>query len=84
MVVWRPFVAMSKLTMIILLKLFLIAVSLFLVALLACRAVRNARRLNDGIEEYREELEAKGPGDPYAELAKLFEEQPKDKKVTGQ
>jgi hypothetical protein len=70
--------------MITLLELLLIAFGIIIVAFLVRKTLGNARRLDNGIEEYRKEKEANGPGNPYADLAKLLEERTKDKKVSGQ
>jgi hypothetical protein len=72
------------LCMIILLELLLIAIGLVVVALLVRKTLADSHRLDDGIEEYRKDKEANGPGNPYADLAKLLEETSKEKKVRGQ
>jgi len=59
-------------------KLVLIAVSLYLVAWLALRVVRNARRLDERIREYQEEQESKPLTDPYAALSELLSEKDKE------
>lgn len=70
--------------MITVLKLLAIAISLVIIAILVRRAMDNARRVDEGIAQYRKEKEANGPGNPYADLAQLLEERSKDKKVRGQ
>jgi hypothetical protein len=67
-----------------LLQLAAIAIALTVVAWLVLRAVRNARRLNQRIEEYRKEQEEKGPTDPYSALAELLTEDHERKKGRGE
>lgn len=59
----------------IVLKLFIIAVGLLMLAYLAANALRSARRLDDRIARFRKEQEelerANGPINPYAAMAGL-------------
>lgn len=64
------------------LSIVFILVSIPLIVVLARRAKRRAIELDKRIDEYHSEQEAAkdqpGPRDPYADLAALFTDQPKD------
>ena len=65
----------------ILLKLILAAVALVVLVCLALRVIRSARRLDEGIEEYREEEEGQVRADPYSALSQLHTDERKDKET---
>jgi len=65
----------------ILLKLAVAALAVAVIAWLVVRTVRNARRLDERIEEYREEQEAQVRADPYSALSELFTDKAKDKET---
>jgi hypothetical protein len=67
-----------------LLEIALIVASIPLIVWLTRRTVRNARRLERRIEEYKKERESKGPGNPYAELADLWMSNREDEGKQGQ
>ena len=63
----------------ILLKLAVAALAVAVIAWLVVRTVRNARRLDERIEEYREEQEAQVRADPFAALSEVYGDKSKDK-----
>ena len=65
----------------ILLKLAIAAAAVVVVLWLALRVVRNARRLDEGIEEYRKEEEGRVRSDPYSALSQLYTDEQKDKET---
>ena len=65
----------------ILLKLAIAVAALVVVFWLALRVVRSARRLDEGIEEYREEEEGLLRSDPYSALSQLSTDEQKDKET---
>ena len=66
----------------ILLKLAIAVAALVVVFLLALKAVRGARRLDEAIEEYhKEEEERQAHSDPYSALSQLYTDEQKDKET---
>jgi len=64
--------------MVTFLKLALLALSIVVIIWLARRAVRNARRLDERIEQHHKEQEEQGPRDPYQALSELFRQEDKE------
>lgn len=69
--------------MLLLLKLALIMLSIPIIFLLVSRAIRNARKLNEGIEEYRKEQEIQPQPNPHIALSELFTKTPHDDRTKG-